>query len=47
MPDSPSRFPEPKSGHLARVGMAGALFFLIKGVAWLAIPGLALLRGCD
>lgn len=32
---------------LRRVGLLGFLFFLFKGVAWLAIPALALLRGCE
>lgn len=29
-----------RKGSLKRIGMAGFLFFLIKGLAWLAVAGL-------
>jgi hypothetical protein len=32
-----------KRGILKKVGLAGFLFFLVKGLLWLAIPALLLL----
>lgn len=33
-------FPKPIARWVARFGLAGFLFFLIKGLLWLAIPAL-------
>jgi len=33
-------------GWLQRLGVAGFLFFLIKGLLWLAVPGLLAYLGC-
>jgi hypothetical protein len=31
---------------LARFGVAGVLFFLVKGILWLTVPGLVLAKAC-
>jgi hypothetical protein len=31
---------------LKRMGLAGVLFFLLKGVIWLSLPALLALRQC-
>jgi hypothetical protein len=31
---------------LQRIGVAGFLFFLIKGLLWLTVPALLVLLGC-
>jgi hypothetical protein len=33
-------FPKPIARWAARLGVAGFLFFLIKGLLWLAVPAL-------
>lgn len=37
--------PGPASRWLRRVGVAGFLFFLIKGLLWLVVPALLVLFG--
>jgi hypothetical protein len=32
---------------LARLGVAGLLFFLLKGLLWLAVPSLVLAKACQ
>ena len=40
--------PKLSGGWFARVGLAGFLFFLIKGLAWLLIPAAIMMwDGCS
>lgn len=46
-PDPHSDAPPPKGTNwLKRFGVAGFLFFLIKGLLWLTVPALLVFFGC-
>jgi len=36
----------PKRRWIKRLGILGILFFLVKGLLWLAIPAWLAMRGC-
>ncbi len=47
-PEAPAAEPEasPVGRWLKRFGVAGFLFFLVKGLLWLIVPALLIFFGC-
>jgi hypothetical protein len=37
----------PRQNWLKSLGIAGFLFFAIKGLVWLSIPALVAIKGCS
>jgi hypothetical protein len=46
MPDPSSPDDRQATPWLKRIGVAGFLFFLIKGLLWLIVPALLVFFGC-